>query len=77
MSPEQAGIACPGPAGGGRAEGISKEMRWLAFRWMGILEENRQDIYKVKSKFRRRNELLTAMEKLSRRHSSLMCADKR
>lgn len=42
-----------------------------------LREGNRQDIYKVKSSFRRRNELLMAMENLSTRHSSLMYADKR
>lgn len=61
-----------------QAEGISEKMRWLLFQMDGHLREgNRQDIYKVKSSFRRRNELLMAMENLSTRHSSLMCADKR
>lgn len=35
MPPEQAGIAGPGLAGAGRAEGISKEMRWLPFQMDG------------------------------------------
>lgn len=78
MPPEQAGIACPELAGAGWAEGISEEMRWLPFQMDGYFwEGSRQDIYKIKSNFRRRNELLMAMEKLSTRHSSLMCADKR
>lgn len=75
MPSEQAGIACPGLAGAGR---ISKEMRWLSFQIDGCFGEgSRQGIYKMKSSFRRRNDLLMAMEKLSTRHSSLMCADKR
>ena len=78
MPPEQAGIACPGLVGAGRAKGISKKTRWLQLQMDGYLGEgNGQDIYKMKSSFRGRNKLLMTMEKLSTRHSSLMYADKR
>lgn len=46
--------------------------RWVPWggEWAGY-------IYVMKSSFRSRNELLMAMEKLSTRDSSLVCADKR
>lgn len=46
MPPHQAGIACPGLAGVGRAKGISKKMRCLQLRMGEYLgERNRQEMY--------------------------------